>query len=435
MRPACRLRSYRFYDTPRSTTAVAPLLPGLFPSGVAHIIERAPDCFLFLPQIPETFSYTLSACLATGLPIIAKSLGAFEERLENVARAHLLPADANVQATLDLIMAQQPAYETEITAAVETHTGETPEDAYVAHYLAPLSPAIEADQEGLVGTLREIDKADAPRGIPAPPLEELLDAALVQRTEEHQAEVRRQVKHSAHTIAQQTAHLRARAEEVAHLESVIHEVRDASQREERHLKSEIAALQASKERDVQHLQGQVTGLTADRDSLQIALGQSMDDAEVWQARVRELEGSTLWRIMAPVRWGLHRIKPFLRPALKILRFIRKALLFCRYHFAMGGWRGLSFAVGRRFKRLRHRQALERPTPDSQASIVPDLLQPPLALETRTAPALTIVIPCYGQHEVTAQCLQSIASFPPSVPYEVLWPTMRLQRPLNRRNLT
>ena len=141
---------------------------------------------------------------------------------------------------------------------------------------------------------------------------------------------------------------------------------------------------------------------------------------MWLARVRELEGSTLWRMMAPVRWVLHRIKPFLRPAAETLaRFFRKVLLFCRYHFAMGGWRGMSVAAGRRFKRLRHRQALERPTPDSQASIVPDLLQPPLALETCTEPALTIVIPCYGQHEVTAQCLQSIASFPPSVPYEVL----------------
>ncbi|GIR70759.1 MAG: hypothetical protein CM15mP74_20100 [Halieaceae bacterium] len=41
-----------------------------------------------------------------GLPIVARSLGAFEERLENIARAHLLPADATAQATLDLIMAQ-----------------------------------------------------------------------------------------------------------------------------------------------------------------------------------------------------------------------------------------------------------------------------------------------------------------------------------------
>ena len=151
--------------------------------------------------------------------------------------------------------------------------------------------------------------------------------------------------------------------DVAHLESVIREVRDASQREENHLKSEIAALQASKERDVQYLRGQVTGLTADRDSLQTALGQSMDEArqfaaesEAWLARVRELEGSTLWRMMSPVRWVLHHIKPLLRPMLRMARFFRKVLLFCRYHFAMGGWRGLSVAVVRRFKRLQHRPA-------------------------------------------------------------------------------
>ena len=378
-----------------------------------HIFVRErPDCFLFLPQIPETFSYTLSSCLATGLPIIARSLGAFEERLENIARAHLLPADANAQATLDLIMAQQPAYDTVISSKARTDTGDTPEDAYLAYYLAPLSPSVQADLDILAATLSEMDKADAPRGIPAPPIEELLDAALVQRTDEHEAELRRQVKHSFHTVAQQTAHLQVRAEQVAHLESVIHEVRDASQRDENHLKSEIAALQAAKERDVKHLQGQIK-------HLQGHIARLAAESEVWVARVRELEGSTLWRMMAPVRWVLHRIKLCIRLVLKVLRFIRKVLLFCRYHFSMSGWRGLSVAIRRRLHRLQHRQALERPTHGSQESIVPDLMKLPLALETCFEPALTIVIPCYGQHGVTVQCLQSIASFPPSVPYEVL----------------
>ena len=354
------------------------------------LLRERPDCFLFLPQIPETFSYTLSACLATGLPIVARSLGAFEERLENIERAHLLPSDANAQGTLDVIMAQQPAYDTVISLKGETQKGETPEGEYLAHYLAPLSQAIEADLDSLTVTLSEMDKADAPRDKSAPPIEELLDVALGQRTEEHQAELRRQVKHAVHTVAQQAAHLEVRAEEVARLESVIHEFKDASQREEIHLKSEIAALQ---------------GLAT--------------ELEVWRARALELEGSTLWRMMAPVRWVLHRIKLCLRAVLKVVRFIRRGLLFCRYHFAMGGWRGLSVAAGRRLKRLQHRQAMERRTPDLQASIVPDLLPLPVVLETCAQPALTIVIPCYGQHEVTARCLQSIASFPPSVPYEVL----------------
>ena len=218
------------------------------------LVRERPDCFLFLPQIPETFAYTLSACLATGLPIVAKALGALEERLENISRAHLLPADTDAKSVLDLIMAQQPAYQALMSTDSDTQTGATTQDEYLAHYLAPLSQPGEADWEGLAVTLREMDRVDAPADIPAPPIDELLDAALWQRTEEHQAELRRQVKHSALTLAQQEAHLQARAEEVAHLESVIHEFSDASRREEAHLKSEIAALQLSKERDVQHLQ-------------------------------------------------------------------------------------------------------------------------------------------------------------------------------------
>ena len=168
----------------------------------------------------------------------------------------------------------------------DTQTGATAQSEYLAHYLAPLSQPFEADWEGLTVILREMDRVDAPADIPAPPIDELLDAALWQRTEEHQAELRRQVKHSALTLAQQVAHLQATAEEVAHLESVIHEFSDASRREEAHLKSEIAALQLSKERDVQHLQGEVqhlqrkvVGISAERDGLGDQLKRAVVDAQ------------------------------------------------------------------------------------------------------------------------------------------------------------
>ena len=55
-----------------------------FPSGVAQDCrEGSPDCFLFYHGLGHQLY--LVRRLATGLPIIAKSLGAFE-RLENVAR-------------------------------------------------------------------------------------------------------------------------------------------------------------------------------------------------------------------------------------------------------------------------------------------------------------------------------------------------------------
>ena len=43
----------------------------------------APDAVWFPAQCPETYSYTLSASLETGLPIIAPDIGAFAERLQN----------------------------------------------------------------------------------------------------------------------------------------------------------------------------------------------------------------------------------------------------------------------------------------------------------------------------------------------------------------
>ncbi len=48
-----------------------------------------PDAFLFPAHCPETYSYTLSAAMATGLPILAQALGAFKERLADYPMAYL----------------------------------------------------------------------------------------------------------------------------------------------------------------------------------------------------------------------------------------------------------------------------------------------------------------------------------------------------------
>ncbi|MEO8536369.1 MAG: glycosyltransferase [Betaproteobacteria bacterium] len=55
--------------------------------------ERA-DVLFFPAQIPETYAYTLTTAMASGLPIVASSLGAFTERLAGQPRVRLLPWDA-----------------------------------------------------------------------------------------------------------------------------------------------------------------------------------------------------------------------------------------------------------------------------------------------------------------------------------------------------
>ena len=46
-----------------------------------------PDVILFPAQVPETYAYTLSVALASGLPIVASALGAFTERLAGHPRS------------------------------------------------------------------------------------------------------------------------------------------------------------------------------------------------------------------------------------------------------------------------------------------------------------------------------------------------------------
>ena len=41
------------------------------------IAEEKPDVLLFAAQVPETYAYTLSVALSSGLPIVASALGAF----------------------------------------------------------------------------------------------------------------------------------------------------------------------------------------------------------------------------------------------------------------------------------------------------------------------------------------------------------------------
>jgi len=66
-------------------------------------LER-PDAFLFLSQVAETYSYTLSAAIATGKPIVATEVGAFPERLQDHPRAALLPRTAPAKAFNDEIL-------------------------------------------------------------------------------------------------------------------------------------------------------------------------------------------------------------------------------------------------------------------------------------------------------------------------------------------
>jgi GT2 family glycosyltransferase/glycosyltransferase involved in cell wall biosynthesis len=73
------------------------------------MLERA-DAVLFLSQVPESYSYTLTVAMRSGLPILAPDFGAFPERLRGHRGATLFTWNLQPAALNDALLARlQPA--------------------------------------------------------------------------------------------------------------------------------------------------------------------------------------------------------------------------------------------------------------------------------------------------------------------------------------
>lgn len=68
------------------------------------LAELRPDIAWFPALCPETYSYTLSACLRAGLPVVAPDLGAFPERLGGRSWSWIRPWDMSVTQWLSFFL-------------------------------------------------------------------------------------------------------------------------------------------------------------------------------------------------------------------------------------------------------------------------------------------------------------------------------------------
>lgn len=102
----------------------------------ALIAKAAPQVLWFPAASPETYSYVLSAAIASGLPIVASRLGAFPERLAGRPWTWLVDPDAPTSVWLDAFAAAREALlkrQSPATGALRART----EPFYPAVYLRP----------------------------------------------------------------------------------------------------------------------------------------------------------------------------------------------------------------------------------------------------------------------------------------------------------
>jgi GT2 family glycosyltransferase len=68
------------------------------------VVEAQPDIILFASQAPETYSYTLTTALRSGVPIVATHLGAFIERLAGNDLHRTFPPTISAGSLADLLL-------------------------------------------------------------------------------------------------------------------------------------------------------------------------------------------------------------------------------------------------------------------------------------------------------------------------------------------
>ncbi len=335
-----------------STAAPLPPLPlsrlsmsGEYREGdlASLIAAERPDVLWFPVQWPETYTYTLSAALASGTPIVASQAGALSERLAGRSEVRLLPWDATAEQWNQALLAVAPPR----AAGFAVEVGTAP-DLYVERYLEPVWRKVPPAAP--VWPALQPRHLRPPSALPAPdmPLADLAVAgALCGRAEARSVLISRSAQADTDLASLAAALAQAREEvgqaqtRLAEIEQQVGDVRDALARAHEHSadlqrrtgeldqalaqaqarnaelvwrmelartallqgESEIAEARAKAASEIAEARAKAGELEQRAVALEGAVMQAERDAADARARVADLEGSRSWRFTAPMRWA------------------------------------------------------------------------------------------------------------------------------------
>lgn len=359
-------------------------------------IER-PDVLWLPSQVPETYAYTLSVAIASGLPIVASDIGALGERLRGRASATLLPFDATPSDWQTALIAAAAARDD-----APKQEKESTFDDYATTYLAtlhgtsppsngaPLASLVKWSEAALGPALSSADKplVDLFRvGVRGGhvPSRAVVENALA----ELPSGETRIVGRSAYDTLDET--LREREDELHAAQNALtamHDSHEASNQQWREAMAAADERAAAAREHIGHLEGE---------------------------RARLL-GSLSWRITRPLRGAARVVRRSAHVARVAVRLSRRAPVILPgaiARFRRGGWRALSERLAQEMRPPAAPLALALPS-----TAPPEIAQ--LVVPTNDInPEISIVIPVYGQHATTFACLQSIAQHPPRRAFEIV----------------
>jgi GT2 family glycosyltransferase/glycosyltransferase involved in cell wall biosynthesis len=401
-------------------------------------IER-PDVLFFPSQVPESFSYTLTAAIKSGLPIVASNLGALIERLSDLPQATLLPytVEPNIwcESLLEHLPSPNPARRARQSldqanaiqhylSVIPAPTGDGSAERADISFLAPLAANYFAPKReespkemslpdlyrfgvdaGHAEAKRELFRRISQVDHEWAALRGALAAGQIQRQrlDAEVGELSRQL------LSARTAEYAIRQE----LDSKLHQL------EIRNL--QYAQFEQSLEDARQQLLANQTALTEARRALDELSEQAMrfshaiqltrdtleSERDAARAAFAEISGSKFWRMTGPIRKVAHWFKHLLvrsnnlaNQSKGLPRRVSIATQILREEGAV--------ALGRRVHATLSKKDSE-PQRLTPTGYVQEQRFSPLDVPAAAVPRVSIVIPVYGQHLMTFTCLKSIAA--------------------------
>jgi len=326
-----------------------------------RLIELArADAFLFPAQIPESFSFTLTAAMRTGLPVIASRLGSFPERLAGYAKAKLIDwnaesAEWNNALIASLGVGQREAAQPDMKPVID----------WISRYLQPMKAGV-----------RDASRATLPARYYYPgkhlsgEREKSLEQLYVGGIECGHGGTRTELKRRVTVFDAELAHARESAE-------AAHDALHAREAELTQVIEELHAAHIEQEKAVAQAREAYDGIL----------------------------NTTSWRVTAPLRSAMLRWRN-LRHRMSDLRHGIKRL---PRDAAMAGQilkeQGV-VALGKRVhsKLTRHNDF----SPHTPRNFALETAIAPLAVPHSDKPRWSLIIPVYEQHLLTFTCLKSIA---------------------------
>ncbi len=383
-----------------------PLMPmdatgGYADEDLATILAlEKPDLAFFPSQIPESFSYTLTAAIDAGIPIVASRLGAFTERLEGRTDAKLLDRQATPEQWCDALMELAPR-STEIPHAVADADAARAIDAY----LEPIRNAKAAPQ-----TQREESAPKAVAYFPPKRLDAETELTLAELFHYGvscgQLEARRELGRRSAEIDEtlRNAAQRLEAEEMRRvgIENELSEVLVALNHEVSMTKELQAHIVKLDQEIIENQQDALHALQVTRETLE-------HERDAARAAFTEISNSRFWRMTAPLRSMSHVVKQVLHigrdaagQSKTLPHKVSVATQILREEGPAALGRRVQEKLTRRTEEVKAPAVLYKQEPAIAPLVVPTLLGP------SGKPRVSIVIPVYGQHVMTYTCLKSIA---------------------------